>query len=349
MPASSNPFQVSAEFSPGFADWLGRRNVSLACTTYVSNQLIFLGRDAKGEALAAGAPLNRPTGLALFGGRLFVGCHNDITRFENILGPDEIASGMFDRQFVPRNVQITGYLDIHELVIEDSGRLLFTNSQHSCVATLSQRQSFKTVWQPKFISQLVPEDRCHLNGLALENGRLRYVTVCGLSDTEEGWRADRLTGGAVIDVATDTVLSAGLGMPHSPRLHGGQLYLLSSNNGYLVRIDPQTGHQEAMTFFPGFARGMAIHDNHAIVAVSLPRWGKSFEGLAVAAAMKERGLDAWRGLQIVDLATGEVVEWARFDGDITELFDVCILPNVRCAQAITGAALRTTGLVREEL
>src|SRR5665213_266266 len=46
LPPSNDPFQVSTEFSPGFADWLGRSNVSLACTTYVSNQLIFLGRDA---------------------------------------------------------------------------------------------------------------------------------------------------------------------------------------------------------------------------------------------------------------------------------------------------------------
>ena len=34
-------------------------------------------------------------------------------------------------------------------------------------------------------------------------------------------------------------------------------------------------------------------------------------------------------MQIVSLANGDVVNWIRFEGDISEIFDISFLPNVR--------------------
>ena len=34
-------------------------------------------------------------------------------------------------------------------------------------------------------------------------------------------------------------------------------------------------------------------------------------------------------MQIVSLNNGDVVQWIRFDGDMTEIFDVAFLPGVR--------------------
>jgi hypothetical protein len=34
-------------------------------------------------------------------------------------------------------------------------------------------------------------------------------------------------------------------------------------------------------------------------------------------------------VQIVSLTNGDVLHWIRFEGDISEIFDVCFLPNVR--------------------
>ena len=63
-------------------------------------------------------------------------------------------------------------------------------------------------WHPSFVSQIVPEDRCHLNGLAMVNGRPRYVTALGETDTPGGWRANKSSGGVVIDVDSGAVLGA---------------------------------------------------------------------------------------------------------------------------------------------
>jgi hypothetical protein len=43
--------------------------------------------------------------------------------------------------------------------------------------------SFVPRWRPPFISALVAEDRCHLNGLAVVDGRARFVSALGETDT----------------------------------------------------------------------------------------------------------------------------------------------------------------------
>ena len=35
------------------------------------------------------------------------------------------------------------------------------------------------------------------------------------------------------------------------------------------------------------------------------------------------------GVQIVSLANGDVQNWIRFEGDISEIFDISFLPNVK--------------------
>lgn len=87
----------------------------------------------------------------------------------------------------------------------------------NCLAALSRTRSFRPVWRPGFISELVAEDRCHLDGLAMRDGRSGYVTAVSASDVVDGWRDRRTDGGVVIDVATGEVVCAGLSMPHSPR------------------------------------------------------------------------------------------------------------------------------------
>jgi DNA-binding CsgD family transcriptional regulator len=75
--------------------------------------------------------------------------------------------------------------------IDADGRLVFVNTMFGCLATLSERANFKPLWRPPFLSALVPEDRCHLNGLAMRGGRPAYVTVVSRSDVVDGWRDKR--------------------------------------------------------------------------------------------------------------------------------------------------------------
>lgn len=143
-------------------------------------------------------------------------------RFENVLEPGQQASG-YDRLYVPQVGYTTGDLDIHDVAVEADGRVVFVNTLFGCLATTSPTHSFVPLWRRPFLSRLAAEDRCHLNGLALENGRAKYVTAVSQSDVADGWRDRRHDGGCVIDIHTNEVMATGLSMPHSPRVLGDKL------------------------------------------------------------------------------------------------------------------------------
>jgi uncharacterized protein (TIGR03032 family) len=209
------------------------------------------------------------------------------------------------------------------------GRIVFVNTSYSCLALLSPTHSFRVFWKPPFISKLAPEDRCHLNGLAMRAGEPAYVTAVCKSDVVNGWRDRRAEGGCVIDVKTNAIVTDKLSMPHSPRLYQDKLWALNSGQGYLGAVDSSGGFVPH-TFCPGFLRGLAFHNDHALVGLSLPRNG-SFAGLALDGELKKRDADPWCGVQIIELASGNIVEWIRLEGGVSELFDVQVIPGVRYA------------------
>lgn len=325
--------RVHTEFSRGFGDWLISQRVALVCSTYLTGHLLFIGVRADSRPVPSAASFSIAMGLAASRQRIYLGTKNEIWRLENILHANELANDMFDRLYVPRTAELTGDINIHELGVETDGRVLFVNTRYSCLATISPSHAFKPVWKPKFITKLAPEDRCHLNGVALAEGRARYVTACSTGDVLESWRGGRRDGGVLIDIEIDKIVSAGLSMPHSPRIWGGGLYLVESGRGYLIRVDRETGKREDVTFCPGFARGLTFVANYAVLTVSLPRQG-TFEHLPIEQTLRKNGTGPRCGLLIIDLRNGDIVQWFRIGGDVNELFDVGVIDNVRCPRAI---------------
>lgn len=331
-PAPPQVDTTSLTCSRTLAGWLARHQASLAFSSYQSGQLFLVGQFEDGSISFHQRDFVRAMGLWRRGSALYLVSLVQIWRLENVLGPNERANAQFDHLYIPRTAHVTGDVDAHEIAVEASGRPVFVNTRYSCLATVSDVHSFKPLWRPKFVSRLAAEDRCHLNGLCLEDGRVRYVTAVSRTDVVDGWREHRVGGGVLIRVDDDEVVADGFSMPHSPRLYEGRLYVLDSARGYLVRVDPQTGAKEDLAFCPGFMRGLSFHDGHAIVTLSLPR-NLSFAGLPIEQEIARRGGTAWCGVQIINLANGDVVEWIRLDGAIRELFDVTVLPGVRCPMA----------------
>jgi uncharacterized protein (TIGR03032 family) len=144
----------------------------------------------------------------------------------------------------------------------------------------------------------------------------------------DGWRDRRHDGGVVIDIDTDEIVCEGLSMPHSPRWHNGKLWLLNAGTGQLGWVDFEKKSFVPHAFVPGFARGLSIIGNVAAVGLSKPR-NQRFEGLQLDAELKKRDADPWCGVQIISLTNGDVLNWIRFEGDITEIFDISFLPNVK--------------------
>ena len=313
--------------SRGFSDWLLRHNVSLAFTSYQSGRLYLVGVDANGAVSFHERFLARAMGLWSDSQRLLVSTIFQLWRFENVLRPGESINGA-DKHYVPRVAHTTGDIDVHEIGVMADGRIVFVNTAHSCLATLSQTHSFKPYWVPPFISKLAPEDRCHLNGLGMRDGVPAYVTTVSRSDVVNGWRERRAEGGCIIDIRDNRVVTEKLSMPHSPRWVDGRLWVLNSGSGYIGTVDDATGAFEPRAFLPGFMRGCSFHNGFAIVGLSMPRNG-TFQGLQLDAELKKRDADPWCGVQILETRTGDVVQWIRLEGPVSELFDVTVIPSVR--------------------
>ena len=328
QPKDITKLKVEKSCSRGLAGWLGQHKLSLAITSYQSGRIYLVGSDKQGRVSFFERIFERAMGVVGNAQRIYLGGLYQLWRFENVLRSNEIIHGQFDKCYVPRNAQTIGDLDIHELGIRKNGKVVFVNTKYSCLAELSQTHSFKAIWKPKFVSKLAPEDRCHLNGLAMVDGEPKYVTAVCRSDSVDGWRDRRRDGGVVIDVETDEIVCEGLSMPHSPRWHNGRLWLLNAGTGHLGWVDFEKKAFVPHAFVPGFARGLSIIGNVAAVGLSKPR-NQRFEGLQLDDELKKRDADAWCGVQIVSLTNGDVMNWIRFEGDITEIFDISFLPNVK--------------------
>ena len=320
--------KVEKTCSRGLAGWLAGNRISLAISSYQTGRVYLVGSDQQGRVSFFERIFERAMGIVGNAQRIYLGGLYQLWRFENVLRANEVIHGQYDRCYVPRNAQTIGDLDIHELGICSNGKVVFVNTKYSCLAELSQTHSFKAIWKPKFISKLAPEDRCHLNGLAMVEGRPKYVTAVCRSDAVDGWRDRRHDGGVVIDIETDEIVCEGLSMPHSPRWANGKLWVLEAGSGHLGWVDFATRRFVPLAFFPGFLRGLSIVGNVAAVGLSKPR-NQRFEGLRLDEELRRRDADPWCGVQIVSLANGDVLNWIRFEGDITEIFDISFLPNVR--------------------
>lgn len=316
-----------------FSTWLAAHRISLAFTTYQTGKLFLVGLQPDGRLSIFERTFNRCMGLWSNGQTLWMSSLYQLWRFENALPTGQLADG-YDRIYVPQMCYVTGDLDVHDVVVGDDGRVVFVNTLFSCLASPSERHSFIPEWQPPFISKLAPEDRCHLNGVAVEDGQPRYVTSVSTSDVADGWRDRRSDGGCVIDVAANQIVADGLSMPHSPRLYRDELWLLDSGSGYFGRVDRAKGRFEAITFCPGYLRGLSFIGDFAIVGLSESRDNRTFSGLQLDKNLAAKGAAARCALQVIDLNSGDVVHWLRIEGIVRELYDVVVLPEVARPMAI---------------
>jgi len=309
-----------------FTSWLYEQKASLAFTTYQTGKFFLIGLQPDGRLSIFERTFNRCMGLCRDEDRLYLSSLYQLWRFENILEPGQLHNG-FDRLYVPMVGYTTGDLDVHDICVDADGRVIFVNTLFSCIATLGDKFSFKPLWKPNFITKLAAEDRCHLNGLAMENGKPKYVTAVSQTDVHEGWREHRRDGGVVIDVDSNEIIAQGLSMPHSPRLYKDKLWILDSGTGNFGYVDIASGKFETVAFCPGYARGLSFIGNFAVIGLSTIRHNKTFSGLPLDDALKEKGVSPRCALQIVDLNSGDVVHALNIKGVVEELYDVVTLPN----------------------
>jgi len=316
-----------------FPNWLAEQGASLAFTTYQAGKLFFIGLQQNGRLSIFERTFNRCMGLWASPQTLWMSSLYQLWRFENALDTGQLHDG-YDRLYVPQVGYTTGDIDIHDMAVDMDGKVIFVNTLFGCLATFSERHSFVPIWQPPFITKLAAEDRCHLNGLAMVDGRPAFVTAVSQSDVADGWRDRRRDGGCVIDVRTNEIVLEGLSMPHSPRVHDGKLWLVEAGSGHLGWVDPARRKLERVAFCPGYARGLCFVGDFAVVGLSKLRQNRTFEDLELGENLEKKDAEARCGLQVIDTRTGDAVHWLRVEGVVEELYDVAAIPGVRRPMAL---------------
>jgi uncharacterized protein (TIGR03032 family) len=347
----NEPLNVSYSMSNGFVSFLNQQDIALAATSYQSGRLYLLSRNPKGGLMVNEQQFRKAMGLYVDGDTLLLATLANIYRLENMLKPGLWINETYTHCYVPRTGHFTGALDTHDVAITADRQIIFVNTRFNCIAALSDRHSFRPFWKPDFISKIVDEDRCHLNGFALDEGELRFVSAVSKSNTVDGWRDRRDSGGIIIDAQSNEIICDGLSMPHSPRIHQDRLWIANSGTGEIGWIERAenggSGKFHALAFCPGFVRGLAFVGNFAVVGLSRPRYQR-FEGLELEDRLKAADSEPWCGIQVIDISTGVCQNWFRIDGDIGELYDVAVLPHVGCAQSLHSLGDSAINLITQD-
>ena len=311
MNALLPPFHYT--HSPTLPKLLWELGCTLVFSTYQAGKVIFI-RATNPETIEQQAlDFPRPMGLAVSDQRIAVATRDEVV----VLTNTPAAEGTY----VQEKTYFSGEVDTHDLAWGNDG-LWAINTLLSSMALADDDSNFESQWRPSFVSDVVPEDRCHLNSMALVDGQPEYVTAFGKVDTFEGWRENKVSGGILMNIPSGEIVLEGLPMPHSPRVYDGKLYLLLSATGELVCAEPETGGYEVVTQLPGFVRGMARCGDYLFVGLSkLRKTSSTFAALPIS----EDTL--FSGIVVVSLSEGRIVEHITYETGVEEIYDVQVLPE----------------------
>ena len=329
--ATESSFQCKVD--QGFVDWLSKSSGSIIVSTYQAGKLLLIGWNGQ-QITFLPRQFDKPMGLAITDDhqQIALALRKEVLIVQNSkeLAYDYLPEqqGKYDALFLPRMTFHTGELNIHDMQFGQD-KLWAVNTRFSCIGFLSSKYTFEPTWKPPFISQIIPEDRCHLNGMTLQNGNPRFVTVLGQSNAPGGWRQNKENGGVIIDVQNDEIIADGLSMPHSPRWYNNKLWFLNSGKGQLCVFNLISNEYEEVCRLSGYLRGLKIIGHFALVCLSKVREKHIFGGLPI----QKNNQELKCGVAIIDLHAGEQIGMLEFIGGATELYDVDFLkgmhrPNV---------------------
>lgn len=314
---------IATEPHGDFVPWLHATGGTLAITTYTSGKLVFVSAP-HGQLAVREFRFARPMGLSVNGPRLALAVRERLLVFRRDDKRETSAAERGASHFQQVASYRTGKLNVHDVAFGRRG-VYFANTRYNCIARPSDRVNFLRVWQPPFIAEMIAQDRCHLNGLGMRDGRAAMATAFCACDHRGGWREEnRFASGVLIDIAANEVVADGLCMPHSPRRFAGAWWLCNSGEGALCRFDASRGMCDPIAFLPGFTRGLAFAGRRAIVGLSKIRP----EHILDAPPVRDRHGELQAGVAIVDLDTYRVTGGLHFARGGNEVFETAFLPGV---------------------
>ena len=321
-----SPFELI--HSSQVPELLHRLGCSLLLSTFQAGKLIAISPKDENSMVQLTRNFNRPMGITFSNEyqKMALACFNEVIQFRN---SSQLAksypnkANVYDSLYIPTQTNYTGKLDLHDLSYGENDQLYAVNTLFSCICTFDATANFVPYWQPDFISDLEPEDRCHLNGMALLNGKPKYATAFATSNKELGWKENLTKTGVLIDVETNEIILTGLGMPHTPRIINDELYLLLSATGQLVKVDVENKSYKVIVELNGFVRGMSFYEDYLFIGMNkLRKNSSSFAHLDVAK------LSDFAGIKIIHLPSGSLQGYLQYTSSVDEIYDVEVLPNL---------------------
>jgi uncharacterized protein (TIGR03032 family) len=324
---TNNLSPFSCTYTPQIPELLLKLNCSLAISTYQAQKLIFLSPKDENSIVQLPRTFDKPMGFSLNKDRskLALACKDHVIVFA---ASKELAKhypkspNTYDTMFVPRLTYHTGALDIHDLQFGENDTLYAVNTLFSCLVKIDDNYNFVPFWTPPQITELVSEDRCHLNGMAFKNGKPKYASAFGLGNSFQSWRDTVTTNGVIFDVEMNQPIAQNLPMPHSPKVYNNELYVLLSATGELVKIDVKTGKYDVVTKIEGFVRGMSLHKDYLFIGTSKLRKNSStFAKLEFAHKANECSV------MVVHLPTGGIAGKLTYTTSVDEIYDIHVIPE----------------------
>lgn len=214
---------IKVSYYRSFINWLRQQQKSLGLNTYQSSRLMLIGVNEQVTFCGFEGIFERAMQLYATLDRLYLISRYKLWQMDNIVTPGQLYKG-YDKLDVLPMGYTTGDIDIHDIAVDNSGRVIFVCTLLNCLATVSQKNSCTPLWKAPFMSKVINQDRCHLNGFALGEEK---VSACSQSDLVDGWHKRDVA--CAIDVVSNQVIVKGLSMPDSFRWYRDKLWL--SNSG----------------------------------------------------------------------------------------------------------------------
>lgn len=335
--SQDSQFTFGVSYCERFPALLAAMNATLVVSSHSLHGLLTLGSLDGERVHVQSARFPRLLGMTFNADqtRLTLAAFGQLLHYQRIENPQQHAvlqplMTTHDVVYAPLSSQVTGFLNTHDMAYSNTD-LYIVNTQFSCIATMVDGCSFKPVWQPPFITTLAPEERCHLNGMAMLDGRPAYVSYLAESDVSWGWHSESSMTGAIMCVADNQVIVDRLSMPHSPRWHQGWLYFCESGAGKIWRWRMHQGSAQLqlLACLNGFTRGLKLQGDLAFVGLSEVRPAQDGSERFVDMPLKQQGIDTQVGVVVLDLRNGAEIARLNFTGDLAQIYDIDLLMNCR--------------------
>ncbi len=317
----------ACQYTSQVPELLTRLGCTLAVTTYQAGKLVLISPKDEHTLVQLPRTFDKPMGIAQDKekDKLALACRDTVQVFSNssdLAAYYPPAPQKYDALYMPRLTYHTGQVDIHDLNFGKDGKLYAVNTLFSCLISLDDDYNFTPYWKPWFVDNIVSEDRCHLNGMAMKDGLPKFATAFNTGNSKQSWREHITTSGVIMDITTNEVVLEGLAMPHSPRIYNDELYCLLSATGELIKVDPENRTYQTVIKLDGFVRGMDLYQDYLFIGLSKLRKNSStFAKLDFAEEANEAGI------AIVHLPTASIAGKITYQTSLDEIYDVHVLAD----------------------